>query len=83
MARPSYDEATLAHYFMPMDEALFDDPVVGETLRRLAREDPNIIAAVADVDRSLVREALARNTTHRVRFAVETMNAVRRYRRRD
>ncbi len=83
MARPSYDEATLAQYFMPVAEALFDDPVVGETLRRLAREDPDIIAAVADVDRSLVREALARNMTHRVRFAVETMNAVRRYRRRD
>ena len=83
MARPSYDEATLAQYFMPMSEDLFDDPVAGVALRRLAREDPDIIAAVADVDRSLVREALARDTTDRVRFAVETMNAVSRYRRRD
>lgn len=65
-----------------MAEELFDDPVVGTTLRRLAREDPDIISAVADVDRSLVREALARNAGHRVRFASETMNAVRRYRRR-
>jgi hypothetical protein len=61
VARPSYDEATLAQYFMPVAEALYDDPVVGETLRRLAADDLDIIAAVADVDRSLVREALARN----------------------
>jgi len=47
------DEATLAYIFQPMSPALFDDPVCGAELRRLAVEDPDIIAAVADVDRTL------------------------------
>ena len=47
------DEATLAWMFQPMSPELFDDPVCGAELRRLAAEDPDIIAAVADVDRTL------------------------------
>jgi hypothetical protein len=48
------DEATLARIFSPMSPALFDDPVCGAELRRLAREDPDVIDAVADVDRTLI-----------------------------
>ena len=49
MGRPSYDDETLAAYFYPMHPSLFDDPVCGAELRRLAVTDPDIIAAVADV----------------------------------
>jgi hypothetical protein len=58
MGRPSYDEATLAEYFHPASADLFDDAVVGPALRRLAAEDPDIIAAVTDVDRSQIRDCL-------------------------
>lgn len=66
MGCPSYDDATLAAYFYPMDPALFDDPVVGPALRRLAVEDPDIIAAVTDVDRSQVRAFLAKSPWERM-----------------
>ena len=48
------DEATLARIFQPMSPELFDDPVCGAELRRLAVEHPDVIAAVADVDRTLI-----------------------------
>jgi hypothetical protein len=51
MGRPSYDDATLATHFQPLQATLFADAVVGPTFRRLAVEDPDLIAAVADVDR--------------------------------
>ena len=66
MGSPSYDDATLAAYFCPMDPALFDDPVGGPALRRLAADDPDIIAAVADVDRSQVRAFLAKSPWERM-----------------
>jgi hypothetical protein len=47
------DEATLAQIFRPMSPDLFDDPICGAALRRLAAEDPDVIAAVAEVDRTL------------------------------
>jgi len=65
MGRPSYDDETLAAYFYPMQPSLFDDPVCGAELRRLAVEDPDIIAAVADVDRSQVRDFLAKSPWQR------------------
>ncbi len=66
MGRPSYDDETLAAYFYPLHAALFDDPVVGPTLRRLAVDDPDILAAVADVDRSQVRDFLDKSPWQRV-----------------
>jgi hypothetical protein len=69
VGRPSYDEETLAAYFMPLDEAHRDHPVVGPVIERLAREDPDIIAAVADVDRSQIRDALERTPDERLRIA--------------
>jgi hypothetical protein len=53
------DEATLARIFCPMDPALFDDPVCGAALRHLAVEDPDVLGAVADVDRTLIWANLA------------------------
>jgi hypothetical protein len=66
MGKPSYDDETLAAYFYPLHDALYDDPIVGPTLRRLAVEDPDIIAAVADVDRSQVRDFLKKSPWERV-----------------
>ena len=48
------DAETLGRLFRPIDPRTFDDPVCGEVLRRLAIEDPDVIAAVADVDRSII-----------------------------
>ncbi|MFO0618042.1 MAG: hypothetical protein U0414_35955 [Polyangiaceae bacterium] len=42
-----------------MDPSLYDDPVMGPILRHLEREDPDVIAAIAEVDRSLIRANLA------------------------
>ena len=81
MGKPSYDDETLAAYFMPLDGALFEDPIVGPVLDRLLREDPDIIAAVADVDRSQIRDALARTPGERLRVAfgrASTLRSVRR-----
>ncbi len=66
MGSASYDDATLAAYFYPMDPTLFDDPVAGPALLRLAADDPDVIAAVADVDRSQVRAFLAKSPWERM-----------------
>lgn len=81
MGRPSYDEQTLAEYFHLAQPAIFDDPVVGPTLRRLAAEDPDILAAVADVDRSQIRDCLERSPGERIRCAVENWIGIARFRR--
>jgi hypothetical protein len=81
MGRPSYDEETLAAYFHPPQAAIFDDPVAGPTLRRLAAEDPDILAAVADVDRSQIRDCMKRSPEERLRFAVANWNGIARFRR--
>jgi hypothetical protein len=74
VGKPSYDEETLAAYFQPVHAATYADPVAGPVLERLQREDPDIVAAVADVDRSQVRDALARSPEERLRrsFALRT-----------
>ncbi len=56
--RPSYDEATLRAYFHPLSPSLWQDPVLGPLLQELELCDPLLLEAVADVDRSQVREAL-------------------------
>lgn len=81
MGRPSYDDETLAAYFYPLHDSLFDDPVVGPTLRRLAVDDPDILAAVADVDRSQIRDAMEAPPWQRFLSAVANWNGLARYRR--
>jgi hypothetical protein len=75
------DEATLANLFHGPSPALFDDPVCGAALRRLAIEDPDVIAAVADVDRSMIREALLGTPEERLRSAVRHWNGLASFRR--
>jgi hypothetical protein len=81
MGAPSYDAATLAAYFLPVSDALLRDPFVGPVLRRLAEEDPDVIAAVADVDRSQIRDALALAPEERLARAVHRWNGLMRLRR--
>ena len=83
MGRPSYDDETLAAYFHPVNAALFDDPVVGPTLRRPSIEDPEILAAVTDVDRSQIRDCLERTPAERLRSAVANWNGISKFRRSD
>jgi hypothetical protein len=66
MSAPSVDAETLAAYFHPILPETWDDPVVGPVLRRLAEVAPLVIAAVADVDRSLIFDALAMTLEQRV-----------------
>lgn len=61
---------TLGAYFHGPSPAIFDDPVCGAELRRLAVEAPDVLAAVADVDRSQIRDALDRTPGERLRYAV-------------
>jgi hypothetical protein len=75
------DAATLAYLFQPMSPELFDDPVCGAELRRLAQEDPDVIAAVGDVDRTLIRDDLRATPDERLRVAQENLNALAKYRR--
>jgi hypothetical protein len=85
------DEATLARIFRPMSPELFDDPVCGAALRRLAAEDPEVIEAVAEVDRTLIWGHLqgvgmsdfARGAEQidRVCFAIAQMETLRGYHR--
>lgn len=72
------DGATLEHLFSPMSPELLDDPVCGAELRRLAQEDPDILAAVADVDRSQIRDAFQRSPAERLRCAVNAWNGIAR-----
>ncbi|MEZ4310898.1 MAG: hypothetical protein R3F14_22890 [Polyangiaceae bacterium] len=83
MGRPSYDDETLAAFFYPMHPSLFEDPVAGPELRRLAAEDPDILAAVADVDRTLIRDAMAVSPWERLVAAVAHWNGLARLRRAD
>ncbi|MBI4952800.1 MAG: hypothetical protein HY908_12265 [Myxococcales bacterium] len=80
MAKPSYDDETLAAYFQPVSPELYADPVVGPVLRRLEVDDPDVVLAVADVDRSQVRDALARSPEERLRVALERWNGLARLR---
>jgi|HubBroStandDraft_2_1064218.scaffolds.fasta_scaffold1744783_1 hypothetical protein len=81
MGKPSYDHETLAGYFQPLDPAFLDDPIVGPTLRRLAVEDPDVIAAVADVDRSQIRDAMKQTSWERLLYAVAAWRGLSQWRR--
>jgi hypothetical protein len=63
---PTYDKTTLAAYFQPLSRTLWEDPIIGRVLRDLERTDPLLIEAVADVDRSQVRDALAKAPDERL-----------------
>ena len=80
MGKPSYDEATLAAYFRPLSDDLADDPVVGAVIERLQREDPDLVAAVADVDRAQIRDALGRDPDERLRVALALASTLREMR---
>ena len=75
------DEATLSRIFRPMDPALFDDPVCGAALRRLAAEDPDVIAAVADVDRALIWNDFQRTPAECLRSVSATLSFAQSCRR--
>lgn len=81
MGKASYDEATLAAYFYPSLSSIFDDAVAGPELRRLSIEDPDILAAVADVDRSQIRDCFERSPFDRLRIASSRWNGLARLRR--
>jgi hypothetical protein len=78
--RPSYDADTLAGVFQPAREAL-EDPVAGPALRRLAIEAPDVLAAVAEVDRSLIRDALRLSPFERLRRAEAHARGLSSFRR--
>lgn len=59
MSAPSVDAETLAAYFHPLVPETWNDPVIGPILRQLAETSPEVIHAVADVDRSLIMDALS------------------------
>ena len=80
MGKPSYDKATLAAYFHPALSAIFDDAVAGPELRRLLIQDPDILAAVADVDRSQIRDCLEQSPFDRLRMASARWNGLARLR---
>ena len=79
--KPTYDEATLAAYFQPLSRDLWEDPIVGAVLRELERTDPHLIEAVADVDRSQVRDALAMTADRRVSEASAVLDELYGWRR--
>lgn len=66
MGVPSVDPETLAAYFHPILPATWRDPMVGPVLERLLQEAPDVIDAVAEVDRSLILDALATTPEERV-----------------
>jgi hypothetical protein len=79
--KPSYDDETLAAYFQPVHDEMWEDPLVGPVLRRLAAEDPDLIAAVADVDRSQIRDCLRRTPEQRLRVSLRMAASLTGFRR--
>jgi hypothetical protein len=66
MGAPTVDAETLAAYFHPILPTTWEDPEIGPLLRRLLAEEPDIIHAVADVDRSLIFDAIEASPEERV-----------------
>jgi hypothetical protein len=83
MGRPSYDDETLAAVFQPLHEVTWNDRILGPVLRDLAERDPDLIAAVADVDRSLIRECLTRTPEELFRRAAAYADDILRIRRQN
>ena len=81
MGAPSYDPATLAEYFRPLADGLWQDPIVGPLLRRWADTDRDLIEAVRDIDRSQIRDALGASPADRLRVASDLATSFARARR--
>lgn len=79
--KPSYDDETLAAYFQPLHSETWDDPLIGPILRHLATDDPDLIAAVADVDRSQIRDCMHRTPEQRLRAALAMAGTLMEFRR--
>ncbi len=77
------DEATHAHFFRPASRTLFDHPVCGAALRRLAETFPEVLDAVADVDRSQIWDCMEASPAQRLRAADADSNSLARFRRVD
>jgi hypothetical protein len=80
MGAPSYDEQTLAAYFQPVHRETWQDPIVGPVLARLSRDAPEVIEAVADVDRSLIYDALTWTPDARLARALDMAAFIERTR---
>jgi hypothetical protein len=80
MGAPTYDESTLAAYFQPVHGETWEDPIVGPVLRRLLLDAPEVIEAVADVDRSLIYDALTSTPSVRLARALDMAAFVERTR---
>jgi hypothetical protein len=79
--KPSYDDETLAAYFQPLGPEIWADPVVGPVLRQIEREDPDLVAAVVDVDRSQIRDNLGLPPWERLLNACAWVSSLTRFRR--
>jgi hypothetical protein len=79
--KPSYDDETLAAFFQPLGRESWNDPDVGPVLRQIARDDPDLIAAVVDVDRSQIREGLELSPWDRLLRACAFASSLTGYRR--
>jgi hypothetical protein len=80
MGAPTYDPETLAAYFQPVHPETWEDPIVGPVLRRLAQDAPEVIDAVADVDRSLIFDALLQTPGARLARALSMAAFIERTR---
>jgi hypothetical protein len=80
MGAPTYDPSTLAAYFQPVHDETWEDPIVGPVLRRLLQEAPEVIDAVADVDRSLIDDALTKTPADRLAGALRMAAFIERTR---
>jgi hypothetical protein len=79
--KPSHADAATTACSWPLQSALWEDPDLGPVLRRLTVQDPDLIEAVADVDRSLIRLALSQSPLDRLRSASNMMRTLMRFRR--
>ncbi len=68
----SCDETTLSPYFQPVHAETYADRCIGPFLSKLGEEHPDLILAVADVDRSQIRAALERAPEERLRACFAT-----------
>ncbi|MBK6514617.1 MAG: hypothetical protein IPM79_32995 [Polyangiaceae bacterium] len=80
MGRPTYDDETLAGYFCPLQPSLFEARDVGSLLQEINAATPEIVNAVADVDRSQIRDFAAHAPWDRLRVATARFNALARFR---
>jgi hypothetical protein len=69
----------LRAYFQPVSDATMADPVIGPILRKLAVEDPDVLAAVEDVDRSQIRDMLALTPFQRLEAASRIARSLEGY----